>query len=53
MKQYVSILIDAGLIKYEQGNRRSTYKITDTGLRFYIYRAELVNCLACTAKDKQ
>ena len=23
MKQYVSILVDAGLIKYQEGNRRS------------------------------
>lgn len=37
MKQYVSILIGAGLIKtyQEEGNlRRRTYRITDKGLRF-------------------
>jgi predicted transcriptional regulator len=38
MKQYVSILIGAGLIKMyqEEGNlrRRRTYGITDKGLRF-------------------
>jgi predicted transcriptional regulator len=33
MKQYVSILIDAGLIKHQEGNRRA-YKITDIGMRF-------------------
>lgn len=33
MKQYISILIDAGLIKYQEGNRR-TYRITDIGMRF-------------------
>jgi predicted transcriptional regulator len=37
MKQYVSILISAGLIKtyQEEGNLiRRTYRITDKGLRF-------------------
>jgi predicted transcriptional regulator len=41
MKQYVSLLIDAGLIKYEQGNRRRAYKITDTGLRFLHLHSQL------------
>ena len=33
VKQYISILIDAGLMKYQVGNRR-TYRITDIGMRF-------------------
>ena len=33
MKKYVSILIAAGLIKYQEGNLR-TYRITDKGIRF-------------------
>ena len=37
IKQYLSILIHAGLIKYQQENRR-TYRITDKGMRFlYLY----------------
>jgi predicted transcriptional regulator len=42
MKQYVSILIDAGLITtYQEGNRRRTYKITDTGLKFLHLNSQL------------
>jgi predicted transcriptional regulator len=33
VKQYVPILIDAGLIKYHQGNL-GAYRITDKGLSF-------------------
>jgi predicted transcriptional regulator len=33
MKKYVSILIAAGLIKYQEGNLR-TYRITERGIRF-------------------
>ena len=33
MKKYVSILIAAGLIKYQEGNLR-TYRITDKGIKF-------------------
>ena len=37
IKQYLSILIYAGLIKYQEGNRR-TYRISDKGMRFlYLY----------------
>ncbi len=33
VKQYISILIDGGMIKYQEGNRRN-YRITDKGIRF-------------------
>ena len=49
MKQYVSILIGAGLIKrYQEGNRKRTYGITDKGLRFLQLHNQLGELLLTT-----
>jgi predicted transcriptional regulator len=51
MKQYVSILISAGLIKtyQEEGNLiRRTYRITDKGLRFLQLHNQLGELLLTT-----
>jgi predicted transcriptional regulator len=45
MKKYVSILIDAGLIKYQGGNLR-TYRITDRGIRFLCLYNAIVELLS-------
>jgi predicted transcriptional regulator len=43
VKQYVSILLDAGMITCQEGNPRS-YRLTLEG-GFYIYTINLMNCL--------
>jgi predicted transcriptional regulator len=49
MKQYVSILIDAGLIRtYQEENRRRTYRITDKGLMFLHLHNQLDELLLTT-----
>ena len=50
MKKYVSILIAAGLIKYQEGNRR-TYRISDKGLRFLHLYNEIVELLNSSSSD--
>jgi predicted transcriptional regulator len=50
MKQYVSILIDAGLIRtYQEENRRRTYRITDKGLMYLHLHNQLDELLLTTA----
>ena len=50
MKKYVSILIDAGLIKYQEGNRR-TYRISDKGMRFLYLYDEISKLLNNSSSD--
>jgi predicted transcriptional regulator len=49
MKQYVSILIDAGLIRtYQEENQRRAYRITDKGLMFLHLHNQLDELLLIT-----
>lgn len=50
VKQYLSILIYAGLIKYQEGHRR-TYRISDKGLRFLHLYNEIVQLLNNSPSD--
>lgn len=50
MKQYVSILIDASLIRtYQEENRRRIYRITDKGLMYLHLHNQLDELLLTTA----
>ena len=50
IKQYLSILIYAGLIKYQEGNRR-TYRISDKGMRFLYLYDEISKLLNNSSSD--
>jgi predicted transcriptional regulator len=51
VRQYISILIDGGMIKFQEGNRRN-YRITDKGIRFLDLHNKLGELLtkACPSK---